>query len=304
MTEEIKEKKEPEKEPEKYKFITEICMAGACNRGICYIGAFKKLEELKILKLEKIVGVSIGAFIAICYIIGYTSDELLKIIIEKDMKEFKDISLSEQGAVLKGEQYRKWVFEVLSGKIDPNITLSELFEKTKINFITTTTCLYSLNKDFEEGIVQLSHIDTPTMPVITAITCSMAFPFIFPPINYKGNQFIDGGLLDNFPLGLLSENAIGLKVNFKPIDGSTSTHNPILYIGKLFEIISQRFRYLNPITNNNVISFDCDDFSLIDFEMSIDDKITLYKRGYTKMEKYIKDRIIKDRIIKDRIIAD
>jgi len=282
MTEE-----ENKKEIVKDKTVREICLAGACNRGICYIGAFKKLEELNLLKLEKIVGVSIGAFIAACYIIGYTSDELLRIIIEKDMKEFRDISFSEQGAVLKGEQYKNWVIEVLGNKVNPNITLAELFEKTKIEFIATTTCLYSSDAEFKEGIVHLSHKENPDMPLITAITCSMAFPFIFPPVNYNNSQFIDGGLLDNFPLGLLSEDAIGLKVNFKPIDGATSTHNPILYIGKLFEIITQRFKYLNPIINNNILCIDCDDFSLIDFEMSIDDKITLYKRGYTAMNKYI-----------------
>ena len=278
---------EEEKKESKNELITEICMAGACNRGVCYIGAFKKLEELKLLKLEKIVGVSIGAFISVCYILGYTSNELLRIIIEKDMKELKDISLTEQGAVLKGEQYKNWVFEVLSKKVDPYITLIDLYSKTKINFITTTTCIHSTIDEFKEGIVYMSHIHTPNMPLITAINCSMAFPFIFPPINYKGCQFIDGGLLDNFPLELVSEKALGLKVNFKPIDGSTSTKNPISYIGKLFELISNRFKYLKSETHKNVICIDCDDFNLIDFEMSIDDKITLYKRGYTAIEKFV-----------------
>jgi predicted acylesterase/phospholipase RssA len=72
------------------------------------LGCIKKLEEMKLLELKKIVGVSIGAFIGACYIIGYTVDEMLDIIMKKNTKEFRDISLLEvDGAVLKGENYRK-----------------------------------------------------------------------------------------------------------------------------------------------------------------------------------------------------
>ncbi len=68
----------PKDSPKDLPIIKELCLSGACNRGICYIGCFKKFEELDILKVEKILGVSIGAFIAVCYIIGYNADEMLK----------------------------------------------------------------------------------------------------------------------------------------------------------------------------------------------------------------------------------
>lgn len=274
--------------------FTEICLSGACNRGICYLGAFKKLEEMKLLNIEKIVGVSIGAFIAVCYILGFSSDELLKIIVEKDFRDFRDFSFTEEGAILKGMEYKNWVSEVLSKKVNPNITLLDFYNLTKINFICTTTCIYSTNDAYKEGMIHLSHVHTPTMPLAVAINCSMAFPFIFPPIYYQGCQFIDGGVLENFPIDLVSENSLGLKVNFKPIDGSTSIKNPISYIGKIFELITHRFKDLKPEIHQNIVCTDCDDFNVIDFELSIDDKITLFKRGYTSMEKFLKNRVLKD----------
>jgi predicted acylesterase/phospholipase RssA len=281
------EEEEKETIENNFKPITEICLSGACNRGISYIGCFKKLEELKLLKLEKIVGVSIGSFIAACYMIGYSSDDLLEMIIDKNMNEFKDFSINETGALLKGEQYKNWVYEVLSKKEDPNITLDKLFEKTNIEYTVTTTCIHSVGNEFSEGMVYLNHKHTPDMSLFTAVNCSMAFPFIFPPVNYKGYQFIDGGVLDNFPMDLLSLNAIGLKVNFKPIDSSTSTGNPISYIGKIFELISNRFKILKNEQHQNIIMINCDDFNIIDFGMSIDDKITLYKRGYNAMDIFL-----------------
>ncbi len=268
--------------------IEELCLSGACNRGVCYIGCLKKFEESKLLNIKKVIGVSIGAFIAVCYIIGYSADDMLRIIIEKDSRDFKDFTLSEQGAILKGEQYRNWVFEVLSKKIDPNITLLNFFIKYNIHFITTATCIHSTNDEFKEGITYLSHEYTPDVPLIVAINASMALPFIFPPISYKGARFIDGGLLDNIPREFITKDALSLRVNFKRIDGLSSINNPISYIGKLFELITKRIAFLkNEIELTNVVYINCDDFNIIDFEMSIDDKITLYKRGYKAAEEYL-----------------
>jgi len=279
MTEEKKEK-----EP---KLVTEICLAGACNRGISYIGCFKKLEELGLLDLKKIVGVSIGSFIGACYMLGYSSEELLEKVIAKNMNEFKDFSISEPSAILKGEQYKNWVYEMLARKEDPNITLKQLFEKTGIEYTVTTTCIHSESDEFSEGIAYLSYKHTPDISLFTAVNCSMAFPFVFPPMIYNNCQFIDGGVLENFPIDLLSIDAIGLKVNFKPIDSFTSTKNPVSYIGKIFELMSNRFKILKDEPHKNIITVDCDDFDIIDFGMSIDDKITLYKRGYVAMTKFI-----------------
>jgi NTE family protein len=276
-----------DKTSEAPKLITEICLAGACNRGISYVGCFRKLEELKLLKLKKIVGVSIGSFIGACYMLGYSSDELLEMVINKNMNEFKDFSITEPSALLKGERYKNWVYEVLAKKENPDITLQQLFEKTGIEYTVTTTCIHSVCDEFEEGIAYLSHKHTPDMSLFTAVNCSMAFPFVFPPMIYKGCQFIDGGVLDNFPMDLLSIDAIGIRVNFKPIDSSTSTKNPVSYIGKIFELMSNRFKILKDEQHQNIIVIDCDDFDVIDFGMSIDDKITLYKRGYNAMNSFI-----------------
>ena len=242
-----------------------------------------------VLGLKKVVGVSIGSFIAACFMLGYSSEELLDMVVNKNMNEFKDFCIDEPSSVLKGETYKKWVYEIIARKEDPNISLQKLFEKTGIEFTVTTTCIYSACDEFPEGIIYLSHRHTPEMSLFTAINCSMAFPFIFPPMEYKGCQFIDGGVLDNFPMDLLSINAIGIKVNFKPIDSFTSTKNPISYIGKIFELMSNRFKILKDEQHRNILTINCDDFDVIDFGMSIDDKVTLYKRGYKAMNKFVED---------------
>lgn len=284
------------------KVIKELCLAGACNRGICYIGSIKKLEEENLLSLEKIIGTSIGAFIATCYIIGYKSDEMLDIIINKNTGEFKDISfINYEGAIMKGDNYRNWIYEIISKKIDPYITLEELYKKTNIYFLMTATCIYSSGNKFNEGLNYFSHEHSPNIPLIIAVNASMCFPFVFPPIKYEvGDEiyhFIDGGVLDNFPLDKISSDGLALRVEHQQVDGLSSIKSPISYVGKLFELISKRLKILNPGTTNNLIVIKCDDFSIIDFEMSIDDKITLYKRGYNAASKFINDSKINEESI-------
>lgn len=285
--------------------IEEICLAGGCNRGIAYIGCLKRMEELNILNLKKIVGTSIGSFIGACYILGYSSDELFDSIIEKNLNDFKDFSITEPSSLLKGEKYKNWIYEILAKKDNPNITLKELYNKTNIEFIITTTCIYNGSDDFSEGIVYLSHKITPDISLFNAINCSMAFPLVFPPVSYKNCEFIDGGMLDNFPLDLVSTNAIGIKTTSKPINSLTSIKNPISYIGKIFELMYNRLKLLKNETHQNIININCDDFDILDFDMSIDNKITLYKRGYYTTYNFFKNGMyiyINDKELSNKVL--
>jgi predicted acylesterase/phospholipase RssA len=122
---------------------------------------------------------------------------------------------------------------------------------TKIHFQIIAVSL-------EEGLEIFDYIKTPNIAVIDALIASMNFPFIFPPYKFQFTQddyynkktFIDGGLLDNFPMHLLSRDAVGLKVSFESIN---NIDMPIFYLGKLFEIISKRMRDLSPFKSENII---------------------------------------------------
>jgi predicted acylesterase/phospholipase RssA len=321
------------------KKVTSLCLAGACNRGICYIGSLLKLQEDDLLDLKQVVAVSIGSLIATGILLGYTPLEMLDLIIKKDTKEFKDISMSGHTInILKGHNYRSWVKDIIKNKlisnnwIDENInsasivdsasvsasgsasdsvdnfTLLDLFNKTGVHFTVCVACIHSSDPEFNEGLIHLDHERYPNFPLITAINASMAFPFIFPPVSYSGCQFVDGGLIDNFPLDRVSEDALALRVNFGDINGLESVKSPVSYMGKLFQLVTARMRQLQGLAKkdltSNVVIVQCDDFSLIDFEMSVDDKITLFKRGYKAIEQYIKTKIDSSSIITEQKETD
>lgn len=278
--------------------IKSLCLAGAFNRGICYLGALKKLEEENMLDIKKLIGVSIGSLIGVGMVVGFTPTEMYKLIVEKDTKEFMDVSiLNGDRAVLRGEIYRKWVHNIVQSKILSNkwipdltapFTLKDLYDKTGVDLTIVTTCIYSNNDRFKEGVIYFNHLDHGDIPVTFAIIASMTFPFIFPPMEYEGSYFIDGGVVNNFPIEKIDKDGLGICPVYDQLNGLECTRNPISYCNKIFELMSNHISLLKNITYDNILIIKCNKFNSIEFNMTIDDKITLYKLGYHAAEDYIK----------------
>ena len=266
--------------------INELCFAGACNRGIAYIGSLKKLKELDLLDIKKMTGVSIGAFISVCYIIGYDPDEFMDYIIEKELTDFQDFTISQNNSILKGIAFNNWISEIFDKKIDNNITLKEFHEKFGIDLTILSSCIYADTDEFKQGTVYFNHKTHPDIPVITAVCASMAFPYVFPPVEYNGSKFVDGALTKNFPLDIVSSECLSFKVSTKSNKKDVSD-NILTYSWRLYEVVSGMLKDIHEDPKDKkIIVINCEDFDVINFNMSIDDKITLYKRGYVAVEKY------------------
>ena len=261
--------------------MREICLGGAASRGICYLGALDKLRRQGILEdVEIFAGTSIGAFICVCIAIGYTPGEMFDIILQKDTNDFSDVSVEHvlvRGSILRGDKYRTWIWDLLNAKINPTMTFAEIYEKFGKKLLMTATSL-------EDGLVILSTDSTPQMPIFYGVLATMALPFIFPPVEYKNKHYVDGGVLDNFPIRFLSKDALGITVNSRPLEVDYSS--VFNYIGKLFQLISDEMRKLHG-DGGKIVQISAEDFNLVDFNLTIDDKYTLYYRGYEQIDVYI-----------------
>lgn len=269
-------------------FIRSISIAGACNRGIGYLGCLKRFEEAGLLRLERVFGVSIGSLIALCVILGYSATELLDIVVNMDPRIFKDLAFCDDsafykdGAVLKGKLYKKWVRGLMAAKTDPDITFAGLFGATRVEFTVLATCIHSGNPQFAEGITRFSSAETPDVPVLTAVCASMAIPMIFPPVEYGGAKFVDGGILDGYEDGY-----VHMEVISKKVSDANLVDNPVSYISKIVELVVRRISELKSGDKSLVVSVHGEDFEFIDLDMSLDDKITLYKRGYAAASEFL-----------------
>ncbi|WP_291296803.1 alpha-xenorhabdolysin family binary toxin subunit A [Elioraea sp.] len=59
----------------------------------------------------------------------------------------------------------------------------------------------------DQCIEVFSAVDTPDMPIALAVRISASLPWFFRSVKYQGKEYIDGGLLENFPMWIFDAEA-------------------------------------------------------------------------------------------------
>jgi NTE family protein len=171
-----------------------IVLSGGGARGIAHLGILKALEELGI-QPSIISGTSSGAIAGAFYANGFGIDEILSIIKNGHFFNFSNLNIVKQGLFsMKGfDDIYKTYFKTNSFddlKIPLSIAATDIL-KGEINY-------------FSEGDLS------------TALLASSCIPVLFHPIHYRGSYYVDGGILNNFPIEPLLNKCnkiIGINVN-------------------------------------------------------------------------------------------
>lgn len=246
--------------------MRELVLAGAASRGIAYLGALDALGSQGLLwDLEEVVGVSAGALVGVCYLSGMTVGEMFRVVAETQTKELFDPPGKE--SLLRGAKFRAWVWGILGHVGDMGLgEFSERYGRIRIVAVS-----------LENGMEVLSAETAGDMPVGEALLATMALPLVFPPVRWGGRTYVDGGLLNNLPMS--AEDAVGLTVTSGALGVAPM-------FGRMLQLVSEEMGRLRP-TVGRVLGIDASDFGMLDFNLSLDDKVTLYMRGREACGEYI-----------------
>lgn len=186
-----------------------MVLSGGGPTGLIMYGAIKRLHEeggWSLNELETIYMSSIGGFIGFIIALGYEWDIIEEYLVRRPWtKAFSNLStdileiMSNKG--IDGIEMATICTEpLLSGKYLPkDITLQALYEYTKVELCFITT---ELNTTYGLHTEILTHKTYPDMSLNTALASTCAFPLLFKPVLYNDKCFVDGGLLNNFPLNI------------------------------------------------------------------------------------------------------
>jgi NTE family protein len=268
-----------------------LIFSGGGIKGFVFIGAVKYLEEINILKnITTYIGTSIGAYFSILLIIGYTSDEIYKFIKMFDFTQSININIQqifENYALDNSENFVLIFKKLLEGKkIDPSITLLELYRKTKKKIIMATVCITT------KKIEYISYENYPDLLLVDAIRMTTSIPLIFPPVKYNDYLYIDGGLLDNFPIKCVEDDlnkVIGIYIhtNYLNINQIQNIKDYIINLFDLFLLIISK-TYNEEKYKNIVYNISIPKINPVGFSISNEEKKELYKLGYNFMKKNFK----------------
>lgn len=268
--------------------IDTLVLSGGSMKGIAHIGVLKALEEQNILKNIKIfAGSSIGSVVSALYIFGYTPDELNEFICLLDLKHFRNIDIDNffQGfGVDDGQNFIMIIEKMMESKdINTHITFSELYKKTNIKLIMTSTCIN------DKTLHYISHETYPDMPVITGLRMSSSVPFWFVPVKYDNKLFIDGGIMNNYPINLFYEcidRVIGVYLD--EIRENDNIDNLETFLKSIIECL---FEGVSDTLIGNcraqTIKLYLPKVSMLTATLDNETKIQLFKFGYNETLKFI-----------------
>jgi len=181
-----------------------IVLSGGGIRGIAHLGVLKALINAGI-KISHISGTSAGSIVGAFYASGIDPEEGLEIFMKTKLLRFIRPALGSLGLV--SIDY--------TSNLLKNYFPEDKIENLKIPLTITAT-------NFSEGT--LSYFDKG--PLIRAIQASCCIPGIFRPIMIDGQMYVDGGILNNFPVEPLLNNCdfiIGSSCNhLKPVSSITN----------------------------------------------------------------------------------
>lgn len=268
-----------------------IAFGGGGVRGIAYAGAVHELKKLLRFnfsrQLKGIAGTSIGALYAAALSAGMPSEYLLNIarntsLIDLVSPEVSNL-FSHRGLDVGGTVVQ-WIDSHIGSSMR---TFKDLYDDTGIDLRVFVT---NLNESKSEYI---SHATHPNLPVAKGVFMSMCLPPLFAPVTLKGTVYVDGGIMNNFPISTFGkpENTIGFAVKWglaQRLDSFESYFSRLTYC-TLNAAESAQWSALAEEHAERSVRIDCGDVSTLNWRVPATAVAAMELRG----REAIRDLVLK-----------
>ena len=296
--------------------VENIIFEGGGIRAIAFGGAIKYLEEANILQnVQKLGGTSAGAIVSAALSIGYTADELVDVFQTTNFDLFKDDSWNifkyiyrfvRHYGLYNGDALLEWTQKMVENKTgNKHTTFKDVYENYNKTLVITGSCV---NKC---APVYFTHENPKyeNMPIALAIRISMCVPFYWVPVVLDGDVFIDGGVLDNYPIWIFDGKYIGDRniteedtnnsktIGFKLIssDNNNNTNDVSTLFGYCKSLLNMLMieagrRHVKGSYWDKTIRINTFDTPALDLDLSLSTKNKLIQEGYRSTKEYFQKK--------------
>lgn len=184
-----------------------LSLCGGGHLCIAHLGVLKALRDRDHLKYIKgVVGISAGALVGLIFILGYTIEQIERLLQSIDLTMFT--SVESESALLfyqtlcinSGQKLDAFLVSLLEAKgFSPDVTFAQL--DSPLFFRCYATHLQT------SQIQEFSLEKTPNHSILFALRASMCLPVIFAPMKdpFTDALYYDAALIHNMPFVFLSE---------------------------------------------------------------------------------------------------
>ena len=220
--------------------IEHLVISSAGPNGLVQLGMLKQLIDSSILDvstIKNIYGSSAGAILGVLLSLGAPIQDIIDYFVQRPLDKWFKIDVSQlftHRGIVSSSCFEDLLIPFFNAYDVPvSITLQELYKRTGIELHLFTTAVTEMCS------VDLNHLTFPELPVALAVSMSAAVPFLFTPIVYKDEHYIDGGLVKHCPVPQTEPDTIlVIMMDYKP---AVDLHCPLQFsqhvLTKLFDIV-------------------------------------------------------------------
>jgi predicted acylesterase/phospholipase RssA len=268
--------------------IKNIIFSGGGMKGWAYIGTIKALNEyIPYKNIEQVIGVSIGGLFGLFYILKMDPDFILDYVMNLSFKDLIDIDLDDiltNQSLLSGIRLTEILREIISFKINPDITFGELRLHSNILFTVN-----ALNID-DSKLDYFNYTLTPNVKVLDAVRASCNLPFVFPSYSINGKNYFDGGICNNCPVDLVDE-LYSIAFDISHFASSCSSSKIFDFFNCLVNISNGFYKKSSGCMVHKILDSRFKN-ELVNINQTKDDIFNIYMNGYINSKNIIFDNYI------------
>jgi len=268
--------------------LKNICFSGGALKGWAYIGTIRALNELIEFKnIETVVGVSIGSLFGLFYVLQLDYRDILNFMVNLDYSELIDLELDtlvSNECLIHGAVYREKIKEIISLKINPDITFIELYRDNGKNYTNGALNITTSKMEY------FNYLVTPDVKVVDSVVASSSIPIAFPSVKIGDSFYYDGFLCNNCPVDILPElSTIAFDLDID-VDTSTESKSKILhFFESLSKLIHNSFKKESHSGLVHKILLPRFSNETLNVNQTKDDMFNLYMHGYISSKNILFD---------------
>lgn len=281
-----------------------LVLEGGGVKGVAYAGVFQALNDVnKLDSVESVLGISAGSIAALFLAIGMRPKEIAEALFNIDFSDFKDDSfglirdgyrfISKYGKN-RGDAFSVWLDDIVYAYTGiKDLTFEQLQNQVGSKNLYIGACCLNTG-----SLEIFSHETSPKMSVSKAVRMSMSIPFFFVPVKYAGKYYVDGGLLNNYPIDFFdinynSDETLGIRLdNTSEIEDRSFNYgidNLVEYSMAIFSTVYDNLQasHMTKKDWNRTLVIDCGEVGATDFGIDETNKHRLIQSGWlTTLKRY------------------
>ena len=144
-----------------------------------------------------------------------------------------------------------------------------------------TICTFN---NTQKKLEMLNYETSPDIPCLIAIRMSCNLPLIFDRFKYMDSYYLDGGLIDNFPIHLVGEEkALGINLC---ADDIVNADEKFRFLDYIYDIIcipineNAKLKSQNIQKTCHIVDIIIKDTKLFEFNLTVKKQLDLFSIGY------------------------